>query len=156
MYVGLVNAILFADFLIKFLIGLGLFTGAGAIASWIWWGCEHYGRGNIGKPIFFSVFFTVLCFGCIVTGNLNYFSPEYIVLRAAAPEVDKYIDKHPDAIYNPETALTMVNDTALGLVSSIKTLPDVIKKISAGVPIEQIRAEQEMAEFKAWKAAQQK
>lgn len=151
MYTELLNAILFADFIIKLLIGIGVITGISAVGCMIWWGVSFYSPDFKKRAIFFTIALSTLCIGCVAVGNSKYFQQEYIVMKVAAPALDKYIEDHPDAIYNPDTALTMINDTALSLVSSIKNLPDLVKRIASGETIEKIRAEQEIEEFKAWK-----
>jgi hypothetical protein len=156
MYSQLIDAILFADLFIKIMIGLGFISGACATGCFIWWGCTIDEPDFKKKSVALSIVCSIVLVSCIVLGNSRYFQPEYIVMRAAAPQLDRYIDDHPDAIYNPDTALTMVNDTALSLVSSIQNLPDLVKRIAGGEPIERIRAEQEMAEFKAWKETQKR
>jgi hypothetical protein len=153
-YSSLLDAILFADLLFKIAIALGIVSGLSAMGCFIWWGCTFEEPDFKKRSIPLSFVCTIIMLVCVVIGNSKYFQPEYIVMKAAAPQLDLYIENHPDAIYNPDTALTMVNDTALSLVSSIKNLPDLVKRIAGGESIEKIKLEQELSEFKAWKETQ--
>jgi hypothetical protein len=158
MYTSLVDAFLFADCFINILIAMGIFLSACALGCSIWWGYITYdGRNPLKKrAVILPIFLWLLTFVTIAVGNSNYFQPEYITLKIAAPQIDKYIENHPEVIYNPDAALTLVNDTAISLVASIKGLPNIVKRLSAGESVESIRIQQDMAEFRAWKASQQK
>ena len=158
MYSALLGSILFADLFIKILIGVGVLSGIAAgillISSafdWVAW-----------ARLIVGIVCLLLCVTTIVLGNSKYFQPEFIVARHAAPYIDSYVEKNPEAIYNPDTLLTGVNDIAFGLIESIQGLPDVLKKLS-GMSPDEIRAQREkaerdreMEEFRAWKESQNK
>jgi hypothetical protein len=157
MYSALLSSILFADIIIKIMIGVGLLAGAAALSTIfstiaIW---EH--NDILAKKLLVTfIACTVLMTSTIVIANSNYFKTEFIVLRAAAPEFDKYVEKYPESLYNPEVALTMVNDTAFSIVSSIQSFPDLIKKLSGmtSSDLEKERLNSEFEAFLEWKKKQ--
>jgi hypothetical protein len=132
MYSGLVNAILLLDFWIKFIVGTGIITGILGII----WLCKliaQYDKDEIKlycRNLGSTLIFCCLCVGSIVIGNSKFMKADWIIIRTVAPILDKYVEEHPEAIYNPDTILSITNDTAVSIFQSIQTFPDILKRIA--------------------------
>jgi hypothetical protein len=154
MYSALLSSVLFADLIIKILITIGSVAGIVALVSLFKMVIIlDNGEGNIKKYLKrFCICVSLSCISILVC-NLNYFKPEFIVLRVAAPKIDAYILENPETIYNPETTLNLLNDTAISFVESMKEFPKLIRKYST-IESSSQTVEQEFEDFKKWKANQ--
>jgi hypothetical protein len=117
------------------------------------WGNGKAWIGNL-IALCVSVFIVAATF---VVYNHPLFKMEYIIMREAAPLIDKYAEEHPDSIYNPDQLLSISNDLVIDFATSIKGLPDMIKGVTGMTPEEielekiKIQNNRDMAEFEAWK-----
>jgi hypothetical protein len=151
MYSILIDSLLLIETLKTVLIGVGLCTAISAIALWIAVGSEAF--KDAGRPIVISFVLLFLSIGSIVVYNVPYMKPEWIIARQVARQIDKYNDKNPEAIYNPEVMLDTANDVILGLAGSVTELPKTVSKLLSGKTVAEIKIDLEQKEFEAWKAS---
>jgi hypothetical protein len=134
MFSAALDAVIFVGMWQAILIGLGIITGILSVVSWCILGSDGEKLAAIA-----SFFFPILCIACIVTYNIPQMNANIVIAKAVAIELDKYVDKNPESIYNPEVLLREGDTAVKGLVTNITNfsgnLPETIRKLAAGESI---------------------
>jgi hypothetical protein len=128
---------------------------------WAWIGIvvglwkKYYGDHSLRGNIFLisGVFSLLLFIFCIVFGTSYYMKPEWHITRTIAIEIDKYGEKNPDAIFNPNILINNVDKAVVSIFTAIQETPNLIQKLSSGYSMEDIQSERDQKEFEAWKAS---
>jgi hypothetical protein len=158
-YQSLINLLLTLDLIGNFLVGIGFISISWAITGVIWGAWRFYeNREDIKSKLLFIS--GILCFiifvSCISFGSSHYMDSEWQIARAVATEVDKYNENNPESVFNPTVMLNQVDSAALSIFTAIRGTPELIRKLTNGTSMVEIKAERELDEFRAWKALQEK
>lgn len=100
-----------------------------AILFWIFVGADN---GFDESKKFLWITLPLLIFSLIISFVLHpLFAPpkEYVVLKAIAPKIDKYVEEHPDTLLKIENLTGIVDDTAKSILSLVKKGSDSITSI---------------------------
>jgi hypothetical protein len=143
MSIGLINNILLALGLISALVGI--------VYICLFW--YMLGDQNEKIPRYFwigviSLFFTT---ASVVIGTSPFLKVEWIIARQVAPQIDKYVESHPESIYNPEIAIETVGNATSAVFDSIKSFPNIIERLTKGLSALPSTEERDRLEFEEWK-----
>lgn len=101
--------------------GYGLFKTKNKDGEYV----EYHG---LWKPwVIFGVFFAL---GVLTpVGYYSVPTKEYIVLKAVAPRVDKYVEEHPDSLFAVENLAGVIDNTAKGVLDLVGTSSVKVKEL---------------------------
>jgi len=132
MYTQALEALVFIGNLKVILIALGWTSGLACFLIWLMVGFSSL--TEVGRKIMvtLAIILTLIWPTCIAIYHLPSLKEEIVIVRQVAPILDRYAEKNPESVYNPDVLLGAVDTTIQGIVSSTVELPKYISRLANG------------------------